>query len=102
MKRVGLAFGTLAVLASIAAVSGQSGRTYGGSQVWWSAGDGGILPLEEDYDDSTGQITILNKAGFIHTRDHAFFEPLGINGRACVTCHQPSNAMSVSVASARS
>jgi hypothetical protein len=102
MKRVGLAFGTLAVMASIAALSGQSGRTYGGSQVWWSAGDGGILPLEEDYDNPTGQITILNKTGFIHTRDHAFFEPLGINARACVTCHQPSNAMSVSVASARS
>jgi hypothetical protein len=102
MKLAGFVFGAFALFASFAALSGQSGRTYGGSQVWWSAGDGGILPLEEDYDDPTGQITILNKAGFIHTRDHAFFEPLGANGRACVTCHQPSNAMSLSAASARS
>lgn len=26
-----------------------------------------------------------------------FFEPLGSNGRACVTCHQPADAMSLSV-----
>lgn len=101
MKLAGFAFGALALFVSLAALSGQSGRTYSGSQVWWNAGDGGILPLEEDYDDPTGQITILNKAGFIHTRDHAFFEPLGTNGRACVTCHQPSNAMSISAVSAR-
>ncbi len=101
MKRVGFAFGAIAALASVAALTGQGSRTYGESHVWWDAGDGGILPVEEDYDDPSGQITILNKSGFVHTRDHPFFEPLGVNGRACVTCHQPSNAMSVSVASAR-
>jgi cytochrome c553 len=102
MKRAGFAYGALALLASVAFLSGQSGRTYDGNHVWWDAGDGGILPWEEDYSDPTGQITILNTTGFIHTRNHAFFEPLGVNGRACVTCHQPSNAMSVSAASARS
>jgi hypothetical protein len=98
VKRAGFAFGALAALASIS--SGQ--RTYGERHVWWDAGDGGILPVEEEYDDPTGQITILNTTGFIHTKDHAFFEPLGANGRACVTCHQPSSAMSLSVASALS
>jgi len=101
MKPAGFAFGALALLASIAVVTAQSGRSYGGNQVWWNAGDGGILPWEEDYDDPTGQLTILNTAGFIHTKNHAFFEPLGVNGRACVTCHQPSNAMSISAATAR-
>jgi hypothetical protein len=101
MKRARFAFGALALLASIAVVTAQSGRSYGGNQVWWNAGDGGILPWEEDYDDPTGQLTILNTTGFIHTKNHAFFEPLGVNGRACVTCHQPSNAMSLSAAAAR-
>ena len=101
-RRCRLAFGALALFASSAVLTAQSGRSYGGNHVWWDAGDGGILPWEEDYDDPTGQLTILNTAGFIHTRGHAFFEPLGVNGRACVTCHQPSNAMSISVATVRS
>jgi hypothetical protein len=32
----------------------------------------------------------------VHSKDHPFFEALGLNNRACVTCHQPSNGMSVS------
>jgi hypothetical protein len=96
MKGVGLAAGVIGVLASVAVLSGQGGRSYGPDRVWWDAGQGGNLPWEEDYDNATGRISILNTTGLIHTRDHPFFEPLGINGRACVTCHQPSNAMSVS------
>ena len=30
------------------------------------------------------------------TKNHPFFEPMGVNGRACVTCHQPANSMSLS------
>lgn len=37
----------------------------------------------------------------METRGHPFFEPIGVNGRACVTCHQPGDAMSLSAASAR-
>jgi hypothetical protein len=99
MKSMGFAAGTFAALLSVAVLSGQGGRSYGPAHVWWDAGEGGNLPWEEDYDNPTGQITILNTAGMVHTRDHAFFEPLGVNGRACVTCHQPSNAMSVSTSS---
>ena len=101
MKRIGFAFRVIALLAPIAILTGQGGRSYGPAHVWWDAGQGGNLPLEEDYDDATGQITILNTSGLIHTRDHPFFEPLGANGRACVTCHQPANAMSVSALSAQ-
>jgi hypothetical protein len=101
MKRIGFALGAIAVLAPVAILTGQGGRTYGPAHVWWDAGQGGGLPLEEDYDDATGQITILNTSGLIHTRDHPFFEPLGVNGRACVTCHQPANAMSLSALSAQ-
>lgn len=31
--------------------------------------------------------------------DGPFFQPLGTNGRACATCHEPSDGMSVSAAS---
>jgi hypothetical protein len=40
-------------------------------------------------------------AGRVETRGHPFFTPLGTNGRACVTCHQPADAMSLSVATVR-
>lgn len=81
--------------------SAQSERSYGPSQVWWGASQGGSLPWEESYDNPDGQVTILNRAGAVRTEHHPFFESLGANGRACVTCHQPSNAMSVSATTLR-
>jgi len=71
------------------------------SQDWWSPGDGRTLPAEVRYANDYGALGILSTAGAVDTRGHAFFEPLGANGRACVTCHQPANAMSLSVASVR-
>ena len=71
------------------------------SSRWWSAGDGRTLPATLDYVNPDGALGILNTAGPIETKGHPFFEPIGTNGRACVTCHQPSDAMTVSAASAR-
>ena len=88
-------------LAFAAVLSAQSPRLYGPGRVWWDAGQSDILPWDEDYDNPTGQVRILNANGAVHTGGDPFFEALGTNGRACVTCHQPSNAMSVSVASLR-
>jgi len=44
---------------------------------------------------------VLNSGGPVSTRGHPFFEPIGQNGRACVTCHQPANGMSLSVETIR-
>ena len=41
------------------------------------------------YENPYGRLSILNTAGRIDTKGNAFFEPIGTNGRACVTCHQP-------------
>ena len=71
------------------------------SSRWWSPGDGRTLPATLDYVNPDGALGILNTAGPIETKGHPFFEPIGTNGRACVTCHQPSDAMTVSAASAR-
>jgi cytochrome c peroxidase len=59
------------------------------------------LPREIVFENALGRLGVLNVAGPIDTAGHPFFEAIGSNGRACVTCHQPANAMSVSVESIR-
>src|SRR5262245_36190494 len=66
---------------------------------WWSPGDGRVLPPTVAYPNPYGRVAILNTAGSIQTEGHPFFEPIGSNGRACVTCHQPADGMSISVQS---
>jgi hypothetical protein len=64
---------------------------------WIEAGSGGVLPDHAYYDNSLGKLGVLNASGPVDMKDHPFFESLGINPRGCVTCHQPANAMSLSV-----
>ncbi len=68
---------------------------------WWAPGQGRVFPARLDYDDPTGQLRLLLQGGPMSTRGHPFFEPIGADGRACVTCHQPADGMSLSAASAR-
>jgi len=63
---------------------------------WWFPGSAEILPAEAAYPNRFGELGILNTGGPVATEGHAFFEPIGTNGRACVTCHQPASAMSLS------
>ncbi len=65
---------------------------------WWSPGEGRRLPETFEYEDSTGRLGLYNSGGAMETKGHPFFEPIGTNGRACVSCHQPSDAMGLSVA----
>ena len=64
---------------------------------WWDPNRGMPLPPSKDYDDPSGQLRLLNQSGEVPTKGHPFFTPLGSNGRSCVTCHQPTSAMSLSV-----
>src|SRR6185503_15199225 len=68
---------------------------------WWAPGDGRPLPSEASYANATGAVGILNTAGTIDTAASPFFQPLGKNGRACVTCHQPADGMALSAATVR-
>jgi hypothetical protein len=70
---------------------------YETTRPWWDPARGIPLAPSKDYDDPSGQLRLLNKSGEVETKGHPFFTPLGSNGRACVTCHQPSNAMSLSL-----
>jgi hypothetical protein len=87
----------LAVSIPVALVTAASGS----SSSWWTPGQGTPLPGFATYDNDQGQLGVLNVSGELTTKGHPFFEPIGTNGRACVTCHQPSDAMSLSVRSIR-
>jgi cytochrome c peroxidase len=68
---------------------------------WWQPGSGSALSDFVQYRDSGGTLGIINAGGWFNTEHHPFFEPLGPNGRACVSCHQPSQGMSLAAANLR-
>jgi hypothetical protein len=68
---------------------------------WWAPGEGRIFPAVQDYRNPSGTLRTLLTGGPMDTKDHPFFTPIGPNGRACVTCHQPADAMSLSAETAR-
>src|SRR5690606_34893675 len=68
---------------------------------WWSPGDGRKVPEWLEYENAYGRLGVLNADGPLDTAGHPFFEPIGANGRACVSCHQPSDGMSLSLETIR-
>ena len=68
---------------------------------WIAAGQGGTAPHLARYEDGQGEVEVLLASGPVNMKDHPFFTPLGENGRACVTCHQPSSGMGLSVETIR-
>ena len=68
---------------------------------WWAPGQGTPLTELTTYANDRGQVGVLNTSGTLETKGHPFFEPISSNGRACVTCHQPSDGMALSVRSVR-
>lgn len=68
---------------------------------WWSPGQDREFPAVLDYRNAEGTLRTLLVDGPLPTRDHPFFTPLGPAGRACVTCHQPADGMSLSAETAR-
>jgi hypothetical protein len=67
---------------------------------WWAPGDGRIFPEHVDYPNGHGVLRTLLVGGPMETKGHPFFRPTGPGGRACVTCHQPADGMSLSAATA--
>ena len=68
---------------------------------WWTPGQGTPLAEFAAYGNDRGQVGVLNASGRVDTKGHPFFEPIGANGRACVTCHQPADGMALSVRTIR-
>ncbi|MGB3794945.1 MAG: hypothetical protein WA957_01415 [Alteraurantiacibacter sp.] len=67
------------------------------SSQWRGPGDEHVIGDTLEFFNADGRPRLINTGELINTAGHPFFEPLGEDGRACVTCHQPSNAMSMSV-----
>jgi hypothetical protein len=74
----------------------------GAPDQWWNPGDDRPLPAYVEYANTWGRLGVLNANGPITTDGHPFFEALGPNGRACVSCHQPADGMSLSLESINS
>jgi hypothetical protein len=71
------------------------------SERYWRAGAAYSFPERLSYPTDTGVITTLHTPGAFETTGHPFFTPLGENGRACITCHQPADGMSLAARTAR-
>jgi hypothetical protein len=68
---------------------------------WLRPGQAAVLPAYAQHADDSGTVGVLNQAGNVDTKGHPFFEPIGTNGRACVSCHQPADGMGLSLRSIR-
>ncbi len=68
---------------------------------WWSPGEGRVFQAEQLYPNQHGFLGVQLENGPLDTKNHPFFEPIGPYGRACVTCHQPADGMSISVKTIR-
>jgi cytochrome c peroxidase len=53
------------------------------------------IPVLQSFPDPDGVFANFNSAGPTDTATNPFFQDLGTNGRRCVTCHQPSDAWTV-------
>src|SRR5712671_3906644 len=58
-------------------------------------GSNEIVPRFQEFSDPEGRFANFNAAGPTDTSKNAFFQDLGSNGRRCVTCHQASDAWSI-------
>jgi hypothetical protein len=72
-----------------------------GGRAWWSPGEGRAFPRLIEYANPHGRLAVLNTQAPVETAGHPFFEAIGSNGRACVSCHQPADGMSLSLQSIR-
>jgi cytochrome c peroxidase len=54
-----------------------------------------FVPRYQEFFDSHGRFANLNLGGPTDTTKNAFFQDIGTNGRVCATCHQASDAWTV-------
>ena len=90
--------GAAAVLAASAALALAQQTT---GTAWISPGTAGVLPAQSEYATPSGRLGVVFSEGPVEMNGHPFFAPLGKNGRACITCHQPAYGMSFSAEAAR-
>jgi cytochrome c peroxidase len=60
--------------------------------------DDRFIPRVQEFSDPQGRFMNYNEGGPTDPTKNAFFQDLGTNGRRCVTCHQASDAWTVTPA----
>lgn len=98
--RVALAASGL-VIAAAALETDIGAQEIAGLAQWWRPGEARRFEASTDYRNASGVLRVLLTDNGFAAGDHPFFAPLGRNGRACVTCHQPSDGMGLSVETIR-
>jgi cytochrome c peroxidase len=58
-------------------------------------GNDQLVPRFQEFSDPEGRFANFNSGGPTDTTSNPFFQDMGTNGRRCVTCHQASDAWSV-------
>ncbi|HWU01922.1 MAG TPA: hypothetical protein VN222_04205, partial [Novosphingobium sp.] len=101
MGAVAAAAGLLGLAVAVGGTPPAAPKAKPAPERWWSPGEGRPMPASLDYANAQGSLRVLVEGGPMATKDHPFFAPLGANGRACVTCHQPADAMSLSAQTVR-
>ena len=71
---------------------------------WAASGDTNRPADEQDalepFVDPSGMVRTMSTSGPVD-RNNAFFQSLGTNGRACISCHQPAAGWTISPAEVR-
>jgi cytochrome c peroxidase len=80
--------------AAVTALDGTSAR----DNPIWRANEDRVFPTRLDYPNALGMSSTVLTSEAVATLGHPFFTALGANGRACITCHQPADGMSLSTA----
>ena len=80
-KLLFLSVGTVAILATAGVLVADGSRFF--------------VPFYQEFGDSSGRFANLNLGGPTDPSKNAFFQDIGTNGRRCVTCHQASDAWTV-------
>lgn len=57
-----------------------------------------LIPSVQGFPDASGMVANYHSGDAIATAAQSFFQPLGSNGRTCLTCHQPAAAWSITPA----
>jgi cytochrome c peroxidase len=61
----------------------------------FSGSFGLVIPKFQVFEDPDGAFATINAGGPTDTSTNPFFLEMGTNGRTCNTCHQPSDAFSI-------
>ncbi|MDO6474543.1 hypothetical protein Q4520_03880 [Alteromonas sp. 1_MG-2023] len=63
---------------------------------WIKPGETGTFEQSQTHSNASGKVKVLSEGQPVEMSGHPFFQALSENGRACISCHQPSDGMSLS------